>query len=227
MERSHDALASTPLVQVGRRFLPVPAAQYLVDPTRSDLVDLPVSPGTPVHAVQAGRVIAAEGTAVGEVVLRVAGDIRLHYRGLVPSSVTVGPGDSVSAGSVLGVVAAASAPGDTTAALRFGAEALDGSWLVVSELLAGLPDPAELLLSPPRAAASDLVARAPSQRSPGQREDPPPITASGRRPPGSHSPLPGPEGNADEPEDPAPEPVDDQDRVRRLSGRRRRPGARP
>lgn len=172
-----------PVARIGRHFLPVAAS--VLPPLRSgaDLLDLAVSPGTPVHAMEPGRVVA--GDASGEIVLYVDGGVRLHYRGLLPTSVRMGDYPA-EAGDVVGVVASGAA-GDL-AALRLGAQGPDNSWISVAELLVGRADPAEQFLIPTTASA-----------------DEPPA-------PARDAPV------ADQPTS------DREGRVRRLTGRSRRPG---
>lgn len=175
-----------PVTRIGRHFLPIAASVLPPLMAGEDLVDLAVSPGTPVHAIEPGRVVA--GTAAGEVLLIVDGGTRIHYRGLLPASIGVGE-HPAKAGDVIGVVAPGGA-GDL-AALRFGAQRPDDSWIDVAELLVGRADPAEQFLTP-QVIASPGAAPAPVREAP----------TVGRAT------------------------SDRESRVRRLSGRRRRPGDR-
>lgn len=138
-----------PVVRVGRRFLPVAAAALPPIADRDGLVAVPLAPGTPVHAMEAGRVVSAEGATAGEIVIRIESELRLVYRKLLPSSVTVAAGDMVVAGDVIGTVAPSS--GDRLVTLELGVQNPDSSWETLSSWLTGLPDPLELYLRPPGA----------------------------------------------------------------------------
>jgi hypothetical protein len=172
--------APGPVVRVGSRFLPV-AACDLPSVDRGGVVVLPIAPGTPVHAVASGRVVAAEGTAVGEVVLRIDDEIRLAYRRLQPSSVTARQGEPVEAGDLLGVVARTADGG--TAALELAASRADGTPVDVVDLVVGAADPMELFLVPPRMPGLVPSARRPAQAPPPATDDRPPAArlARGRR----------------------------------------------
>lgn len=154
-----DSLRSDPVMRVGRRFLPVAATALPPLPTDPGVVVLPLAPGTPVHAMQSGRVVAADGPT-GEVVLRVEGEVRFVYRKLLPSSTTVSAGDTVESGDVIGVVAPGL--GRRHAALELGIQLPDDSWEQVATWLVGMPDPLELYVNPPDAAAPGAVRSRPA-----------------------------------------------------------------
>lgn len=135
-------------LRVGRRFLPV-AACVLPPLTGGDggTLVLAVAPGTPVHAIAAGRVLAAEDAAVGEVVVRIEDEVRLGYRRLHPASVAQQRGDRIEAGDLLGVVGRPADGG--TATLELSASHADGGSADLAALLVGAADPQELLAPTP------------------------------------------------------------------------------
>lgn len=140
-----------PTVRVGRRFLPVAASAWppVSATSTSATVALPVTPGTPVHAIAAGRVVSADSASAGELALRIDNELRVLYRRLLPSSMTVAAGDAVRPGDLLGTVR--DAAGEATAFLELGASRADGTALDIFDLLTGAADPLELYLPPPSA----------------------------------------------------------------------------
>lgn len=214
-------IGDEPIVRVGSRFLPVPATLLPPLPDTADgILELTVPAGTPVYAVEAGRVLQAEGVTVGEVIVRGENGTRFHYRRMTPSTVTVTQGQAVDAGSVLGLVA----PAHAGSTLGFGIQDSDGTWEDAAKQLVGLADPSELFLLPPTPGDAGLVAELPSQRRPARtapraatvertptpQPAPPTLTSAG--PPSvTPAPTPAPE-RAPDPEptpasDPMPEPA--------------------
>lgn len=165
-------------LRVGRRFLPV-AGCVLPPLTGGDggTLVLGVAPGTPVHAIAAGRVLAAEDAAVGEVVVRVEDEVRLGYRRLHPPSVAQRRGDRVEAGDLLGVVGRPA--DDGTATLELSATHADGSPADLATLLVGAADPQELLAPTPTFPGLTDTRRRPAPTGP---TGPDPAVAEPRRP---------------------------------------------
>jgi len=95
---------------------------------------VPAHPGTPVHAVIAGIVLAVDGQ--GAVGLRGADGRQFAYTGLDPSSVTIPAGAAVNAGDILGAVGAQ--------VLELRLTGAEGEPLDAAEALLGLADPNEL-----------------------------------------------------------------------------------
>jgi murein DD-endopeptidase MepM/ murein hydrolase activator NlpD len=99
--------------------------------------------GTPVHVVEGGTVRAVTPTPDGvAVTVRAADEAEYRYDGLAHSPLSVGPGDDVEAGQILGALAARG--GGALPHLRL--ELRDGSGAPADlyQLLLGLPDPTEL-----------------------------------------------------------------------------------
>jgi hypothetical protein len=203
-----------PLARVGRRFLPIAASALPPIAADGDVLQLPVSAGTPVHAIQSGRVVASDA---GDVTLAVEDGVHLEYEGLLPASTTVRSGDAVDAGDVIGVVAA---DDSGAGALRVGARRPDGSSASIAEMIVGLPDPLELYLSLPSVApvpapTAAVTPMAATAADPPATAADPPATAPQPSAPASESPPPPSRSAADDPR---------AGRVRSLAGRRNRPG---
>lgn len=121
---------AVPSVGIGRRFQPVPGGQLVRTEGGDGVARVPVAPGTPVHAVAAGQLLA-----VGEIVtLRGEDGHEYDYAGVV--SPVVATGAAVRAGDIVG------AAGLSGIAMRIRDAA--GGPVDAVEALVGLPDPNEL-----------------------------------------------------------------------------------
>jgi murein DD-endopeptidase MepM/ murein hydrolase activator NlpD len=124
------------VVAVGRRFQPLPGTP----PVRSDPAGaaLVAVAGTPVHAIEAGVVRRS-----GDGRLRVCADggLDIGYAGLAPASITVGDGEQVPAGAVLGSLATVTRG---TTRLLLDVRDAAGEVIDAAGVLLGLPDPTEL-----------------------------------------------------------------------------------
>jgi hypothetical protein len=99
----------------------------------SGALRLTARPGTPVHAVEAGTVTLP--VHPGDPLRLRGGDLVFAYGGIAATSVTVGDGERVDAGAILG---------STVDVLVFGITDLSGGPVDVAAYLVGLPDPNEL-----------------------------------------------------------------------------------
>ena len=118
-----------PPLRTGARFQPLPGTVPTAAASAGAL-RLAAPPGTPVHAVEAGTVTLPAGP--GDPLRLRGADLIFEYGGIAPNSVTVGDGEAVEAGAILG---------STVDDLVFG---IAGSPVDVAAYLVGLPDPNEL-----------------------------------------------------------------------------------
>lgn len=120
-------------IGVGVRFQPLPDCRLVTGTGSGGAARITTAPGTPVHAIAAGLVRAAEAD---HVVVRGADGRHYRYAGLRSDAFGVPVGADVRAGDILGCVAGA--------VLDVAVTDEDGAVLDTVELLLGLPDPNDL-----------------------------------------------------------------------------------
>jgi hypothetical protein len=121
---------NAPPLRTGARFQPLPATMPTASAASPGPLRLAARPGTPVHAVEAGTVELPRRP--GDPLRLRGADLVFEYGGIAATSVTVGDGDAVEAGAILG---------STVDDLVFG---IAGGPVDVAAYLVGLPDPNEL-----------------------------------------------------------------------------------
>ena len=121
-------------IGVGGGFQPIPGAQAVSHPDGDGVARIVARPAAPVHAVVAGIVIDVDGR--GGLALRGPDGGGYSYRGMDPTSLTVGHGGTVAAGDILGMLA-----GDV---LEVRATGPEGEPVDAVAALLGLADPNEL-----------------------------------------------------------------------------------
>ncbi|HLL64146.1 MAG TPA: hypothetical protein VK453_00185 [Micromonosporaceae bacterium] len=129
-------------LRVGGRFqpLPGPTAGVAAGSGAGRAAIIAVT-GTPVHAVEAGIVHASMGQP-----LSVRGDsgLTFEYDGVLPASVTVGDGQRVAAGAILGTVGGARNSTVDSLTLVLGITDGAGAEVDAVDFLVGATDPNEL-----------------------------------------------------------------------------------
>lgn len=126
------------------RFLPLPRPELLAPLDRLGPVTLYAARGTPVHAVDAGRVVSVDVELGGEIVTAIGADRFHRYRRLHPTSIQHRVGDWIDAGTIIGQVGDAADERNKPPCLVLGLLGEDGAWLDMYSTLIGLPDPCEL-----------------------------------------------------------------------------------
>lgn len=125
-------------------YLPLPGPVF-VPRARGDAALAPTGvwldapPGTPVHAIVGGEVVAVRRAADGGRSVEITGDDGRHYRYQPLERAYVGAGGVVLAGHVVGVIGGGERPG-----LELSIVGADGTELDPCPHLVGLADPNEL-----------------------------------------------------------------------------------